>query len=89
MKDKMRITLMVCTSAPGAKCPLVVIVKSRKPKCLYVSPPPLTYKDQKNACFGRNIFKWWIHCVFWPWHKKNQGNINALFLIDNYTAHKI
>ena len=45
MKDKTRITITVCTSEPGVKCPLIVIRKSRKPKCFSVPPPPLPYKE--------------------------------------------
>lgn len=38
MKDKNRITLMVCTSASGAKCPLSIVGKAKKPKCFEMCP---------------------------------------------------
>ena len=55
MKYKTRITPMVCTSSLGTKCPLAVIGKSKNPKCFFVSPLPLLYKEQKNAWFDRNF----------------------------------
>ena len=33
MKDKIQITLMVCTSASGAKVPLAMVGKGEKPHC--------------------------------------------------------
>ena len=68
IKDKMHITVMLCTSENGANCPLAIIRKSNHPKCLFLVTPPLPYKEQNNARFKHRIFKWWIHSVFWPCH---------------------
>ena len=89
MKDKTRITVILCTSASGAKCPLAIIEKSKNPKCVSLATPPLLYKEKNNAWFNCSIFKWWIHNVFWPCHKKMQGILKAVFLVENCTAHQI
>ena len=49
MKDKARITLMVCTSASGAKVPLFVVDKSKNPMCFQKRKPPIEYTSQSNA----------------------------------------
>ena len=38
---------MVCTSAGGKKCPLVVIGKAPILLCFKISPPPLKYMQHK------------------------------------------
>ena len=50
MKDKTRITLMVCTAASGGKVPLAMIGKSKSPRCFDHLPqkvPPMAYLNQK------------------------------------------
>jgi Tc5 transposase DNA-binding domain/DDE superfamily endonuclease len=58
MKDKTRITLMVCTSADGCKVPLSVVGKPKKPVCFRLceqETPPMAYKDQKNVWYDTRI----------------------------------
>eukprot|EP00041_Stephanoeca_diplocostata_P012833 m.215851 g.215851 ORF g.215851 m.215851 type:complete len:104 (+) comp19110_c0_seq25:264-575(+) len=49
MKDKTRITLMVCTSAVEKKCPLAVVGNPQQPECFRLlddpKKPPLPYKS--------------------------------------------
>jgi hypothetical protein len=92
MKDKTRITIMVCAASDGTKVPLSVIGKPKKPVCFSLmdnGTPPLAYNNQPNAWFDRNITMWWIKTVFWPFHLRTQGDVNALLLLDNCTAHDI
>ena len=57
MKDKARITLMVCTAADGTKVPLAIVGKSKNPKCFAHLPgkePPMHYTSQKRAWFTKH-----------------------------------
>jgi len=89
MKDKTRITLMICTSAGGGKIPLAVIGKSARPQCwdLCNDKPPLPYKHQTNAWFDKNIMIWWLNEVFGCEMKKRYGNNKVILLLDNCSAH--
>ena len=92
MKDKTRVTLMVCTSADGTKLPLSLVGKSKKPECFRMlngRDPPLPYTNQKNAWFNREVTIWWIRRVLWPHHLKNHGDKDCVLLLDNCSAHKV
>ena len=43
MKDKTRVTLMVCTAADGTKVPLAMIGKSKRPKCFRLTNREASY----------------------------------------------
>jgi hypothetical protein len=92
MKDKTRITLMVVTSASGARGPLCLIGKAKAPECFREleigEAPPIAYNNQSNAWFTQKITAWWILNVFWPWHVRRHGDVKCLLLLDNCTAHK-
>ena len=90
MKDKSRITIMVCTSADSKKCPLAIIGKRKSPYCFRLANGklPIKYKDQVNAWFDGNITVWWINNVFWPWHVDKNGDVPCILLFDNCKAHK-
>ena len=48
MKDKTRVTLMLCTAADGSKVPLAVVGKSKKPMCFREvrnGMPPIPYTN--------------------------------------------
>ena len=67
MKDKTRVTLMVCTSAAADKCPLAIVGKPKQPRCFNLcinKKPPLPYINQSNAWFNQSITLWWIHNVY-------------------------
>ena len=92
MKDKTRITLMICTSAHGEKVPLALVGKAKNPRCfdhLDKDELPMAYKNQNNAWFDQNITIWWINDVFKPYHTDLHGHSKALLLLDNCSAHKI
>ncbi|MGH7955140.1 MAG: hypothetical protein ACREOZ_04185 [Gloeomargaritales cyanobacterium] len=92
MKSKDRVTLMICTSADGEKAPLFMVGKSANPTCFkYLSRdgrPPMAYTHQSNAWFDRAVTIEWINRVFWPHHLQRHGNIWAILLLDNCSAHK-
>ena len=93
MKDKERVTLMVCTSADGWRAPLALIGKSKKPVCFQLltnsSKPPIAYRNQRNAWFDKDTTEWWIHNVFWPAHLKRHGHVNCILLLDNFSGHNV
>jgi DDE superfamily endonuclease len=89
MKDKSRITVMLCTAADESKVPLAVVGKAKKPSCFSLGDPPLPYHHQANAWFDRDVKLWWILTVFWPHHVRTQGDVPALLLLDNCTAHDV
>jgi hypothetical protein len=92
MKDKTRITLMVTTSASGARGPLCLVGTSKNPECFRElevgSLPPIAYTNQANAWFTQKITAWWINNVFWPWHVRRRGDVKCILLLDNCSAHK-
>ena len=93
MKDKARITLMVCTAADGSKLPLALVGKPKKPRCFNLlsnpSSPPIAYTSQRNAWFDRKVTTWWIRNVFWKQHKLKHGDVNCILLLDNCSGHDI
>jgi len=91
MKDKSRITIMVCISAEGEKAPLSVVGKPVSPECFRLlnnrNKPPLAYTHQGNAWFDREVTVWWINHVFWPHAKRVHGEVQVVLLLDNCPAH--
>ena len=49
MKDKIRLTPIVCMVDSGNKVPLAVVGKYKAPKCFEGITPPLPYTNQRNA----------------------------------------
>jgi len=91
MKDKNRITLMVCTAASGRKVALSIIGKAKNPLCFtHLPKKPMPYRNQKNAWFTKDVTLWWILNVLKPAHEKKHGrHVRALLLLDNCSAHKL
>ncbi|MGH7954791.1 MAG: hypothetical protein ACREOZ_02400 [Gloeomargaritales cyanobacterium] len=92
MKSKDRVTLMVCTAANGEKLPLLMIGHSANPICFKYQcengRPPMSYTHQANAWFDRKITVEWINRVLWPHHLAHHGDVCALLVLDNCSAHK-
>ena len=91
MKSKDRITMMICTSAAGAKLPVAFVGKAKKPVCFRScgGDLPAPYTNQKKAWFDRGVTVWWINRVFWPQHVKKNGLTKALLLLDNCLVHDV
>lgn len=86
-KAKDRITVLVCSNASGSeKQKLIVIGKSKKPRCFPfdVKVLPVTYRNNKNAWMTTALFKEWLEG--WNHTLKLQGRKICL-LLDNCTAH--
>ena len=89
MRDKNRVTIMVCTSAGGDKVPLSLIGTAKRPQCFDLCDiPPLHYTHQFNAWFDRAVTKWWLDNVFAPFCFKLFGSQKCILLLDNCPAHE-
>lgn len=94
-QQKERVTLMACCNADGShKLPLLVIGKSRKPRCFQNSEMrtlPVVYCAQRKAWMDSDIFSKWFHENFVPDVKKELGKrklpLKAVLLIDNAPSH--
>ena len=68
MKDKTSAKEKICTAGGGFKFPIALIVKEKNSTCFQLLDPgvenPLTCKNQKNACFDKEITVWWILNLF-------------------------
>ena len=92
MRDKTRVTLMVCTSAVGEKVPLHIVGKSKKPACFRLLPngkPPLFYTDQKKAWYDGATTIRWINELFAPYVRKRHGDKKVILFLDNCPAHHV
>jgi len=91
MKSKERVTLMVSSSAAGAKLPLFMVGTAKQPLCFkhlcHNGQPPMGYIHQANAWFTQEITIHWINKILWPWHKRNFGDVRCILLLDNCRAH--
>ena len=67
MKDKDRITVMVCTSSEGEKVPLAYVGKSNAPRCFRDQHPVQHYTANKKAWFNKRTTEWWFSLVFAPY----------------------
>ena len=77
---------------PVRKMPLSAVGKLKNPECFKLmdgARPPLQYKNQTNAWFEQKITLWWILNVFWPYHLHTEGYVNAMILLDNYSAYTL
>ncbi|XP_014679538.1 PREDICTED: jerky protein homolog-like [Priapulus caudatus] len=94
-KSKDRLTLLATFNATGThKLPLLLIGKSKKPKCfknVNMAALPVTYKNQKNACMDSDIFNQWFKHYFVlavRRHLTLKGlPAKAILLIDNSHLH--
>ncbi|VVC25162.1 DNA binding HTH domain, Psq-type,Homeobox domain-like,HTH CenpB-type DNA-binding domain,DDE superfamily [Cinara cedri] len=90
--NKDRITVMVCANAAGThKIPLLLIGKTKNPRCFQNVKIPLMYKSQPNSWMNADLFVEWFKHTFIPEVKKFQQNIGkegkVLLLLDNTPSH--
>ena len=82
--SKERITVLCCASLAGERQQLVVIGKSKKPRCFKnVKKLPVQYFFNGNAWMTMNIFEEWLRA----WDRQLTRKI--LLLVDNCTAHNV
>lgn len=81
---KERITILCCASMTGEKKKLLVVGKSKQPRCFKgVKALPVDYTANKNACMTQEIFsQWLIKC-------DNELDRKIVLLVDNCTAHNV
>ena len=91
MKDKDRITAMVCTSSLGVKVPLAYVGKSNNPRCFSGKVRPSHYTYNKKAWFNMGVTKWWFESVFIPFfseHFESEGvDTHGVVILDGCSAH--
>lgn len=90
--SKERITFLTCTNGTGThKLQLLVIGKSKNPRCFKGFKNPINYANSKTAWMTASIFKNWFEKNFVPEVKKFQRDNNlppkALLLLDNAPCH--
>lgn len=82
--SKERITILCCANMVGDKEKLLVIGKSKNPRCFKgVKNLPVDYHSNANAWMTSLIFKEWL--LKWD----SQLRRKVALLVDNCTAHKI
>ena len=87
MRSKDRVTIMLCTAADGSKVPLSIVGKSKNPHCFKLGRSPIKYTQQNKSWFTSKVMVWWVKEVFWQHHLSKHGNVYALLILDNCTAH--
>ena len=81
---------MVFTVNSGKKIPLAVVGKSKALKRFEVITPPLNYTNQRNAWFDRDITRWWINNVLFPYPDEHHSRgVPCVILSDNCSTHKL
>lgn len=88
MKDKNRITIMVCTAASGKKMPLLVVGSAKTPNCFALTKKlPCAYTNQDKSWFDRKVMLHWLSHVMAPACKAKFGSQNVVIILDNCSAH--
>ncbi|XP_003740248.1 jerky protein homolog-like [Galendromus occidentalis] len=90
--SKERVTAMVCANATGRhKISMLIIGKSRNPRCFKNIRIPVEYRAQKRAWMDREIFLDWYQNVFIREVEENQRILGkegkVLLLLDNAPSH--
>ena len=86
-KAKDRITVLVCANMTGdEKRPLLVIGKSKKPRCFPkdLSNLPVFYRHSTNAWMTSDLFREWLE--MWDQQLRLKQR-KILLLVDNFPAH--
>ncbi|KAL4121290.1 hypothetical protein QTP88_013834 [Uroleucon formosanum] len=79
---KKRITILCCASMTGEKKKLLVVGKSKQPRCFKgVNALPVDYTANKNAWMTQEIFCQWL--IKWD----NELDKKIVLLVDNCIAH--
>jgi hypothetical protein len=84
--SKERITVLLCANSSGSeKLPLLIIGKSKKPRCFKnVKTLPVEYTNNKKAWMTRDIFTDWLKSVDRQMKLKKR---KIVMFVDNCTAH--
>ena len=83
--SKLRFTGMSAASATGEKLPMLVIGKSKNPRCFKnVKSLPCTYKSQAKSWMDSEIFTDWVKQLDRTFHAKSR---KVALIVDNCAAH--
>ena len=86
--NKDRLTVLVGGSMTGEKLPLLVIGKSKKPRCFNgIKNLPLDYTNQENSWMNSTIFNNYLLKLDKRLSSLLEPNKKALLIVDNYRAH--
>ena len=84
---------MIATAADRSRLPVEIIEKPKNLVCFQLlgrdEETTLPYKNQKNAWLDKYITRWWIKNMFRPHHLRENGDVNAILILENCTAHDI
>ena len=89
MKDKDRITTMVCTSSTGKKVPMAYVGKSKNPFC-FRGHEIQNYCANDKAWFNMSVTQWWFREVFAPFFVENhrqEEEKHCIVILDGCSAH--
>ena len=82
---KERVTVLVCASMTGEKMPLLLLGKSKKPRCFRgVARLPVEYDSNRNAWMTATAFARWVER--WDRRLHEQGR-QIILLVDNCAGH--
>lgn len=86
--SKERLTVLVCTNMDGShKLPLLVIGKSKKPRCFKgIRSLPVDYEANARAWMTQELFEKWLRRTDKELQKQNR---KVLLVLDNCTAHGV
>lgn len=96
--DKSRVTLMLCSSMSGHRCPVVIIGHSANPRALSRAqwhPNNVTYRSSKNAWVTKDVFRAWLQDDFAPCALSQVAAVSdntlhkVVLLLDNFEGHKV
>ena len=83
--SKLRFTGISAASATGEKLPMLVIGKSKNPRCFKnVKSLPCTYKSQAKSWMDSEIFTDWVKQLDRTFHAKSR---KVALIVDNCPAH--
>ena len=83
-KNKERLTVMVAANMDGSeKLPLLVVGKSKSPRCFRGISLPVAYNNSKNAWMTSAIFQTWLIDL----NKRMKKGRRILLIVDNCSAH--
>ena len=84
-QSKERLTILVGCSMNGERLPLLVIGKSKAPRCFRgITNLPTEYNNSKKAWMTMNIFEEWVRKL--DKKMKREGR-KVCLVVDNCTAH--
>lgn len=92
MRQKERVTLVLCTNATGAhKLPVSMIGTAAVPLCFrgQGNACPLPYFKQKNAWMDHHVYTRWFNTVFLPGVRERHGGASVALILNISATHDV